>query len=99
MYIYYISTHTQNQYILKKGIEKYVRIRYVLNINIPLDMQTLKQPEIMNKTIEIYKDYNRNLYVKTGRKDGFMTRLSDGTRHDGTTMGDFLKIMTIVLDK
>ena len=47
------------------------------------------------KTIQIYKDRNENLYVKTGRKIGFMVRIIDGTMHDGTTMGDFFLVKEI----
>ena len=39
--------------------------------------------------IRIYKDKMENLYIKTGSDTGFMVRLSDGTRHDGTTVGKF----------
>lgn len=45
--------------------------------------------------IKIYKDRNENLYVRTGRKIGFMVRISDGTMHDGTTIGEFFLVKEI----
>ena len=39
--------------------------------------------------IEIYKDRMGNLYRKTKDATGFMIRIMDETRHDGTTTGDF----------
>ena len=40
------------------------------------------------ESVAIYKDRNENLYVWTNREEGFFVRLSDGTRHDGTTISD-----------
>ena len=45
-------------------------------------------------TIEIYKDRNDNYYVQAG---DYKVRITDGTRHDGTTIGHFelVKKLTI----
>ncbi len=47
------------------------------------------------KILEIYSDNNDNIYVKKNAETGFMVRLTDGTRHDGTTVGDFKLIRKI----
>lgn len=51
-------------------------------------MKKIEMKKIAEK-IELYQDNNGNTYLKTGREEGFMVRISDGTRHDGTTTGEF----------
>lgn len=49
--------------------------------------ETSSQVDAM--VIRIFKDRLDNIYVKTGAEKGFMVRITDGTRHDGTTVGSF----------
>ena len=48
--------------------------------------------------IEIYKDRMGNLYRKTKSATGFMVRIMDNTRHDGTTIGDFFIVKNPILE-
>lgn len=54
-----------------------------------IQVQAKVKPANGGQVVRIFKDKNDNIYVKTDRDAGFMTRISDGTRHDGTTVGDF----------
>ena len=46
--------------------------------------------------IEILKDRNGNYYVQAGE---YKVRITDGTRHDGTTIGDFFPVAKINSDR
>jgi hypothetical protein len=49
----------------------------------------------MKTEIKIYRDRNGNHYVQSGE---YKVRVADGTRHDGTTVGEFELVKTLRLN-